>query len=126
MSGLFSPKARGGERASIILNPNSNDYVILVDQPIDGDNFCGNGGHSGVYSLRNKSRPVESASPILFSKRFTLLRDAGQGVHRFRACLEIGIDPAIHSRKSMSEDAETGTNVTGKARFFGITFAKEA
>jgi hypothetical protein len=60
-------KNEGGERASIFPGLNSNDHVILVDQLMGGDNFCGNGGHSR-HSLRNKSRPVESASLILFSK----------------------------------------------------------
>src|SRR5208337_2474020 len=59
-------KNEGGERASIFPGLNSNDHVILVDQLMGGDNFCGNGGHSRHFR-RNKSRPIEPASPILFS-----------------------------------------------------------
>ena len=59
-------KNEGGERASIFPGLNSNDHVILVDQLMGGDNFCGNGGHSRHFR-RKKSRPIEPASPILFS-----------------------------------------------------------
>jgi hypothetical protein len=37
---VFS-KSKGGERASIICNPNANDHVVLVDQPMGGYNYCG-------------------------------------------------------------------------------------
>ena len=39
------PESKGGERASIFCESDSNDYVVLVALPIDSKNFCENRCH---------------------------------------------------------------------------------
>ena len=51
-------KNEGGERASIFPGLNSNDHVILVDQLMGGDNFCGNGCHWCFLGLDTEATTV--------------------------------------------------------------------
>jgi len=44
----------------IICNPNTNDHVVLVDQPVGGDNNCGNRSHM-YHFLRLTSSEMRSA-----------------------------------------------------------------
>jgi hypothetical protein len=42
---LVVSKNECDERASIICSSDSNNHVILINQPTGGDNYCGNGCH---------------------------------------------------------------------------------
>jgi hypothetical protein len=59
-------KSKGGERASIICNPNANDHLVLVDQPMGGYNYCGDRSHM-YHFLRLTSSEMRS---VLFDPTY--------------------------------------------------------